>query len=238
MKPVIYTEIPALDPVLAETVGRLAVADLHEGLGPVHGRLALMRPAMRPLVPGMRIFGQAVTCYAYPGDNLALHVALNLVKPGQVIVATNGGSSDGALWGELACTLATARGIAGVVVDGGVRDTDALREIGLPVFTTAISPSHPEKRGPASVNVPVVCAGVNVEPGDLIVGDGDGVLAIPRGLVRAALDGTQARVDKEIAMRKSLAEGKTLYELIGIERILAAAGIEQRTGTWLDDDRP
>lgn len=235
MKPVIYTDIPALDPALLERAKGFAMADLHEGLGAVAGRSGLMAPNMRPVYSGTKICGQAVTCYNYPGDNLMLHAAIKLAKPGQIIVATNGGSAQGALWGEMVTVFAKLKGIAGAVVDGAVRDTDPIRELDFPLFSTAISASHPEKRGPGSANVPVMVAGVVVNPGDVLVGDGDGVLVIPPRYLEAAMNAAQARVDKETAFRAKLAEGKTMYELLNLEPVMQGAGIETRTGTWLDD---
>jgi 4-hydroxy-4-methyl-2-oxoglutarate aldolase len=238
MKPICFSEIPTVAPDLVARTGALAVSDLHEGLGPLAGRLALMNAAMRPLNAGQRMFGQAVTCLAYPGDNLALHLGLHVARQGQVIVATNGTSGDGALWGELAATLAQTKGIAGVIVDGSIRDTDALRGMNFPVWSTAISPSHPEKRGPAAVNIPIVCAGVRVDPGDLIVADGDGVIAIPRALIQQAFEGTSARAAREVEIRKGIAEGKTLFDMLGLEKSIAAAGLEMKQGTWLDAGNP
>lgn len=234
MKSVCYSDIPAVDAALLAKAGALAVSDLHEALGPIAGRRALLTPAMRPLINGSRAFGQAVTCEAYPGDNLAIHLALHVVKKGQILVFTNGGSADGALWGELAATMALRKGVAGVVVDGAIRDTDALRAMNFPVWSTIISPSHPEKRGPAAVNVPVVCGGVTINPGDLIVADSDGVLAIPPAMIAEAAEGAIARMGKEAQVKKAVAEGKALFEILGMDKVAAAAGVEMRQGTWLD----
>ena len=236
MKPVVYTEIPAVDPALLERAKGLAVADLHEGMGAVAGREGLMAPVMRPLFAGARLCGQAVTCFNYPGDNLLLHAAIKLAWPGQIIVATNGGSAQGALWGEMVTVFARLQGLGGAVVDGAIRDTDPIRALGFPVFSTAISASHPDKRGPGSANVPVVVAGVTVNPGDIVVGDGDGVLVIPPRYLKAAMDAAQARIDKETAFRAKLAEGRTMFELLNLQPLMDAAGIEFRAGTWRDDE--
>jgi 4-hydroxy-4-methyl-2-oxoglutarate aldolase len=234
VKPVIYSEIPVIDPGLIARAREIAMADLHEGLGAVAGRLGLMAPTMRPLSPGTKLCGQAVTCFNYPGDNLMLHAAVRLAKAGQIVVATNGGSAQGALWGELVTVFAKLKGIGGAVVDGAARDVAAIRALGFPVFSTAISASHPEKRGPGSANVPVVAAGITVNPGDLIVGDDDGVLVIPPEHLAAAIEGAEERMAKERVFRAKLAEGKTMYELLGLEAGMKAAGIEERKGTWKD----
>jgi 4-hydroxy-4-methyl-2-oxoglutarate aldolase len=234
MKPVVYTRIPLPDPELVAEAAKYAIADLHEALGAVRGRMSLMSPRMRPLLPGRRISGAAVTSYNFPGDNLMIHVALKVAQPGQVLVLTNGGGTQGALWGDVACTFARKKGVAGVVADGAVRDVDALRELDFPVWATAISPSHPEKRGPGAVNVPIVVDGVLVEPGDVIVADGDGVLVIPRGSLRQAVEGARERAAKEVGIRARIEAGEKLFDILGMEAMLRASGTEEHDGTWLD----
>lgn len=235
-QPVIYTRIPASDPALIAAARECGVSDLHEALGPVAGRMVLMSPRMRPLNPGVRIAGPAVTAYNYPGDNLMIHKALHLVEAGQVLVFTNGGGTQGALWGEMAATYARRKGVGGVIVDGSIRDTDALSEMRFPVWSTAVSPSHPEKRAPGAVNVPIVCDGVLVNPGDIVVADGDGVLVIPRQDLRMAVEGAQARMAKEAELRKRLETGVSLFELLNMQPALDATGIEVRDTTWQEDE--
>ena len=237
MNPVIFTDIPEPDPDLVAEAANYAIADLHEALGPVQGRMCLMSPRMRPLLEGRRISGAAITSYNYPGDNLMIHVALNVAKKGHVLVLTNGGGSQGALWGDVACTFAVKKGIVAVVADGAVRDVDALRELNFPVWATAISPEHPEKRGPGSVNVPIVVDGVLVEPGDVIVADGDGVLVIPRERLALTLEGARARAEKETAIRKRINAGESLYEILNMSANVQASGIAVEGGTWLDRKR-
>lgn len=232
MNPVIYTRIPLPDPALVAEAASYAIADLHEALGPVAGRMALMSPRMRPLLAGRRISGAAVTAYNFPGDNLMIHVALRLATRGQVLVLTNGGGHQGALWGDVACTFAVKKGIAGVVADGAVRDVDALRELDFPVWATAISPEHPEKRGPGSVNVPVVVDGVLVEPGDVVVADGDGVLVIPQAHLARAVEGARSRAAKEVAIRDRIEAGESLFEILNMAAAVEAAGIAEIDGDW------
>lgn len=231
---VVYREVPRSDPALIAEALSYGIADLHEAMGSVAGRMALMSARMRPIAPGQRVVGEAVTAYNYPGDNLLIHKALQLAQAGQVLVLTNGGGEHGALWGDLAGSFATAKGVAGVVADGAVRDVDALREMQLPVWATSISPSHPEKRGPGAVNVPVVCDGVLVNPGDIIAADGDGVLVIPREALASAVEGARARSGREVEIRRRVAAGESLYDILGMQRSLEAAGIEEHAGTWLD----
>ncbi|MEC7256307.1 MAG: dimethylmenaquinone methyltransferase, partial [Pseudomonadota bacterium] len=123
MTPVAYTRIPRIDPALIARAAQNTVADLHEGLGAIAGRQALMQPGMRPVWTGAKTCGQAVTCFNYPGDNLLLHVAAKLAEPGDVIVATNGGSAQGALWGDMITYYAQKKGLTGAVIDGAARDT-------------------------------------------------------------------------------------------------------------------
>lgn len=234
MKPVIYTRIPEPDPELVAEAAKYAIADLHEALGPVAGRMSLMGPRMRPLLQGKRISGAAVTGYNYPGDNLMIHVALNVAKRGQILVLTNGGGSQGALWGDVACTFAVEKGIAGVVADGAVRDVEALRDLDFPVWATAISPEHPEKRGPGCVNVPVVVDRVLVEPGDVVVADDDGVLVIPQAQLRRAVEGARERANREVAIRERIKSGESLFEILNMAAAVKAAGIEQHDKTWRD----
>lgn len=236
MRPVIYTRIPRLPPALIDAAREIRVADMHEALGPIAGRMRLMSPAMRPLRAGIRICGPAVTCYNYPGDNLMLHAAVKTAEAGDVIVATNGGSAQGALWGDMITYYAQLKGLGGAVVDGAVRDVASVCEMGFPVFSTAVSVSHPEKRGPGAANVPMMVAGVQVHPGDLILGDEDGVLAIPRDLVAAAIERARARAALEESLRAKLREGATMYDLLGLGPVVAAAGIAEIDGTWEDDE--
>jgi len=233
MNPIICTRIPLPDPALVAEAAKYALADLHESLGAVQGRMALMSSRMRPLLQGRRISGAAVTSYNFPGDNLMIHVALNVAERGQILVLANGGGTQGALWGDVACTFAAQKGIAGVVADGPVRDIDALREMDFPVWATSISPSHPEKRGPGSVNVPIVVDGVLVEPGDVIVADGDGVLAIPQAHLARTLEGARQRAEREVAIRKRIKAGESLFQILNMQAAVEGAGIRQVDATWL-----
>ena len=233
-RPVIYNRIPEVDPGLLARAAQFGVADLHEGMGPVAGRMCLMSPAMKPIAGGQRLCGQAVTAWNYPGDNLMIHAALNVAEAGQVLVFTNGGSAQGALWGDVACGFAVKKGVAGAIVHGATRDTDAIRDLGFPVWTTAVSVEHPEKRGPGAVNVPIVVDGVLVEPGDVIVGDADGVLVIPRNLLEQTVARAEARAEAEKVFRARIQAGEKLIDILGMRAVIEAAGIEQVDGTWLD----
>lgn len=235
MSSVIYTRIPLPDPILVKEAKKYGVADLHESLGPVNGRMALMSPRMRSLSQGSRICGAAVTGYNYPGDNLMVHVGLRVTERGQILVLTNGGGHQGALCGDITCAYAQKKGVEGIVADGPVRDIDTLRELQFPVWSTFVSPSHPEKRGPGSVNVPVVVDGVLVEPGDVIVADGDGVLVIPREKLKVTIERARIRSEKEVAIRKRIKAGESLFEILKMRDTVVAAGIPERDMTWEQD---
>ncbi|MBI1218641.1 MAG: 4-carboxy-4-hydroxy-2-oxoadipate aldolase/oxaloacetate decarboxylase [Rhodobacteraceae bacterium] len=234
MEPVVYTKIPRIDAGLIARAAKLNVADLHEGMGAVPGRLGLMQPQMKPLFQRARVCGQAITSYNYPGDNLLLHAAIQVAQPGDVIVVSNGGSRMGALWGDVVTHYCQIRGIAGAVIDGPARDSLQISELGFPVFASVISVSHPEKRGPGSVNVPVSVAGVTVNPGDLILGDADGVLVVPPELVEQSVERAEARIAKEADQRSKMDAGAIMADLIGLDTMLKAAGIAEVDGCWCD----
>ena len=235
MKPVIYSKIPQSDPALIARAAALGVADLHEALGPVRGRMCLMSPAMRPIADGQTVCGPAATAWNYPGDNLMIHAVLNVAEAGQMLVLTNGGSAQGALWGDVACTFAVKHKIAGTIVHGATRDTDAIRAMGYPVWTTAVSVEHPEKRGPGAVNVPIVVDGVLVEPGDIIAADADGVLVIPRAELQRTVETAEARAAAEVGYRARIEGGERLIDILNMRAVIDAAGIDQKDCCWNDD---
>jgi 4-hydroxy-4-methyl-2-oxoglutarate aldolase len=235
VKSVIYSRIPRPDAALIARAAKFGIADLHEGLGEMAGRMCLMSPAMVPIAPGQKVCGPAITAWNFPGDNLAIHAALYTAQAGDVLVLTNGGGHQGALWGDVACTFARKKGLAGTVVHGATRDVDAIRELGYPVWSTAVSVEHPKKRGPAGVNVPVVVDNVLVEPGDVIVGDSDGVLVIPRALLEHAVTNAEARAASEIEFRRRIEEGEVLFDILGMRSVIEDLGIEMKDCTWEED---
>jgi 4-hydroxy-4-methyl-2-oxoglutarate aldolase len=235
MKPVVYTKIPSSDPALIARAAKFGIADLHESLGPVAGRMCLMSPNMRPIAAGQHIVGPAVTAWNYPGDNLMIHVALDIAEEGNVLVFTNGGTSQGAMWGDVACSYAVKKKLAGAVVHGAVRDTDALRDLGFATWSTHISVEHPEKRGPGATNVPIVVDGVLVEPGDIIAADADGVLVIPRELLQKTVEGAEKRAAMEVEFRAKIADGARPMDLLKIRDNIEKAGIEIKETSWLED---
>lgn len=232
----IYLKVRRVAPELAEQARQTSVADVHEAMGTA-GRAALMGARMRPLREGQpRVAGPAVTAFCWPGDNLMMHRALYLAQPGDVLVVVCQAELSGAQWGDMACRYALQKGLAGVVVQGAVRDVDEVRALGLPVWSTHISPIHPDKRGHGSVNAPVVCEGVRVCPGDLIVADGDGVICVPRDEAATVVAGAQARMRKEDEAIEKLRAGMPVWEFSGAAASYAALGLEEIDGAW--DEAP
>lgn len=205
---------------------RASVSDLHEAMGSA-GRAALMSPRMKPVWRGARCAGPAVTACCAPGDNLMMHRALYLAQPGDVLVVVCRDEASGAQWGDVAAQYARTKGIAGVVVHGCTRDTDALEAMKFPVWSTLIHSMHPDKQGHGTVNAPVVCAGVHVRPGDLIVADGDGVLAISRELAAETVALGLERMSKEEGVAVHLRAGKSVWELSGAAASYAKLGVRE-----------
>ncbi|SCK19205.1 4-hydroxy-4-methyl-2-oxoglutarate aldolase [Variovorax sp. HW608] len=224
----VYLKVRRVAQDLVERAREVSVADIHEAMGP-QGRSALMGARMRPIREGQpKIAGPAVTAQCWPGDNLMMHRALYLAQPGDVLVVVCQAELSGAQWGDMAGRYAKQKGLAGVVVQGCVRDVDQLREIGLPVWSTHIWPIHPDKSGHGLVNAPVVCEGALVRPGDLIVADSDAVVCVPRDGAAGVLDAAQARMHKEDAGAERVRAGTSVWELSGAaESYARLAGVEE-----------
>lgn len=211
----------------------VTVADIHESMGQ-QGRASLMSARMRPLKDGQRIAGPAVTAFCAPGDNLMMHRALYLAQPGDVLVVVCKAELSGAQWGDLATRYALQKGLAGVVVQGCARDVDQVRALGLPVWSTHIHPIHPDKAGHGFVNTPVVCEGVHVCPGDLIVADGDGVIAVPRDSAAQVIAAAQAKMRKEDEAAEAVRRGAAVWDLSGAAAIYARMGIDEVDAAYDD----
>ncbi len=208
-------------PADVEALARFGVATLHEAMG----RRGLVRPVLRPIYEGACVCGPAVTVLLQPGDNWMLHVAAELVQPGDVVVATCTSENADGFFGELLATSFRARGAVGLVIDGGVRDVKALREMRFPVFARAVHARGTVKATPGSANVAIVLAGEVVRPGDVVVADDDGVAIVPRIDAAAVASAAAAREAKEEETRKRLAAGELGLDLYGMRERLAKAGL-------------
>ena len=232
---IVYLRVNRVSREVCVAAKDVTVSDLHEAMGIATARAGLMSPRMRPLNRGLRIAGPAVTAHCAPGDNLMMHRALYLAEPGDVLVVVCTGENSGAQWGDVAARYALHKGLAGVIVQGPIRDTDTLAELRFPVWSTAISPIRPVKEGHGMVNVPVSCGGVIVNPGDLIVADGDGVVCVPRADAKEAVAGARARLDREDSIAEAIRNGKSPWELAKMNDTYQALGVREIDSAYGDN---
>lgn len=226
MTPVAIRSIPRAAPEHVGALSRFGVSTIHEAMG----RSGLMKPYLRPIYAGAAACGPAVTVLAQPGDNWMLHVAVEMCRPGDMlVVAVTTDNTDG-MFGELLATSLKARGVVGLVIDAGCRDVTALTEMGFPVWPRAVNPRGTVKATPGCVNVPIICAGALVTPGDVVVADDDGVVVVPRAEAEAVARASALREAKEDATRKRLAAGELGLDIYGMREALSKAGL-----TWLDE---
>jgi 4-hydroxy-4-methyl-2-oxoglutarate aldolase len=200
------------DPVVVRALGELGVATVHEA----QGRTGLMKPYMRPIYPSARAAGTAVTVASQPGDNLMIHAAMEVCKRGDILVVTTTSESTDGMFGELLGVSCEARGVVGLIIDAGVRDTAELTAMDFPVWAKAISAQGTVKSTAGSVNVPVVCAGVAVQPGDVVVADADGVVVVASAQAAGVAAAGRDRIAKEERTRERLRNGELgidFYEL-------------------------
>jgi 4-hydroxy-4-methyl-2-oxoglutarate aldolase len=228
----VYRRIPACDPALVEAAGSFSVADLHESMDVIPGRQALFDARLRPLSRGQRVAGQAFTAFCFPGDGLIGHRAVQLAGPGHLLVFANGGSGPMVMFGEMIALAARRQGVRGAVVESCVRDTEALIDMRFPIWSTGVHVGHLNKTGQGSINVPIVCGGVHVEPGDIIVADSDGVICIPIGQVAQVVERARTRAANEVRLRAELQGPKTLPEIFNIRPALDAIGVQEFDAAW------
>jgi 4-hydroxy-4-methyl-2-oxoglutarate aldolase len=218
----IVRNIPRPDVQAVKLLGELGSATVHEA----QGRTGAMFPYMRPIYLSAKIAGPAVTVSCQPGDNLMIHVSVEVCKRGDVLVVVTTSESNDGMFGDLLGTSCQAHGVAGLFIDAGVRDTAELTAMKFPVWAKAISPQGTVKATAGSVNIPVVCAGILVNPGDVIVGDADGVVVVPRANAADVAKAAQQRVSKEEKTRERLAAGELGIDYYGLRAKLKELGVE------------
>lgn len=198
----------------------VSAATAHEAMG----RKGALDSAIKPIRGGMRVLGRAFTCQCPPGDNLTLHAALKLARPGDVLVCAAAGFTEQGLFGDVMASAAKGKGLAGLVVDGGVRDAQEIHRLGFAVFSRAISIKGAVKETLGRLNEPLVVGGELVSPGDLIIGDDDGVVVVPGALVEATADACAQRNEKEARFRAALLKGETTWDMLGLNATMEKKG--------------
>jgi 4-hydroxy-4-methyl-2-oxoglutarate aldolase len=215
-----YRARPAV--AVVQALGAQGVATVHEA----QGRTGLMRPYLRPIYSAARVAGPAVTVSCPPGDNLMIHAAIELCKHGDVLVVSPTSASTDGMFGELLATSCLAHGVAGLVIDAGVRDVTEISALGFPIWAKAISAQGTVKASAGSINIEIVCAGAVVRPGDVVVGDEDGVVVVPRARAADVCQSGVERMAREEATRARLRAGELGLDFYGLRAKLKELGVQ------------
>lgn len=223
----IVRRIQRPNPETIKILGNAGVATVHEA----QGRSGLLRPYMRPIYPTARVAGPAVTVSCQPGDNLMIHASIEVCHPGDILVVVTTSESTDGMFGELLGVSCQAHGIAGLIIDAGVRDTAELATMSFPVWAKAVSAQGTVKSTAGDVNIPVVCAGAMINPGDVIVADADGVVVVPREKAGQVAQASEQRIAKEERSRQRLRTGELGLDFYGLRAKLVELGVE-----FVDED--
>jgi len=218
----VVREVDRADSKTIAALGVAGVATVHEAAG----RIGLLGPDIQARQAGTTVAGSAITVSCHPGDNLMIHASVEVCRPGDILVVTTTSPSTDGMFGDLLATSLMARGVVGLVIDAGVRDVATLREIGFPVWSKAVHAQGTVKASPGSVNVPVVAAGQLVRPGDIVVADDDGVLALPATLGQPVAEAAAQRLANEAAKREQLAGGTLGVDLYNLRPLLESLGVQ------------